>query len=181
MCSQINVFSFFSFFLSLYWEGISRSMRSYKEKLAHYKITSLEVRRNYFDLIFLYKILRYEIDCPQILENIMIRAPRRYPRTPITPFCPPFRKTVLGANSPICRMCKLLNDHSDLIDIYIDSAERLRKIFLTFASDSCPTKWGMVRFICFGCVLYFLAFVFFFCTLNVKILLCSVFVFPFSV
>ncbi|XP_052750006.1 short-chain specific acyl-CoA dehydrogenase, mitochondrial-like isoform X2 [Galleria mellonella] len=41
----------------------------------------------------------------------------RIPRKQITPLCPPLRRTVLGANSPVPRLCRILNAHSDQIDI----------------------------------------------------------------
>lgn len=111
-----------------YTSGIAKRKRSYKERLLHFNMISLQKRRDLLDALFLFKILRRKIDCPQLLSRIKFRVPTKSPRAPITPLCPPLRRTVLGANSPIPRLCKLINSHSDLIDIHSDSLGRFRTI-----------------------------------------------------
>ncbi|KAJ8712619.1 hypothetical protein PYW07_005461 [Mythimna separata] len=108
--------------------GISKRKRSYDARLAHFKMVSLEKRRRIADSIFLFKILRGKIDCPQLLSNFMFRAPARFPRAPITPLYPPPRRTVLGMNSIVPRLCKLLNSYSDLVDVQFDSFGKFHRI-----------------------------------------------------
>ena len=108
--------------------GVAKTKPSYVTRLSYFKVSSLEKRRNIIDSTFLIKILRNKIDCPQLLEKIKFRAPARYPRVPITPFYPPPRRTVLGANSTIPRLCKLLNSCSDLVDVHADSLTKFRKL-----------------------------------------------------
>lgn len=107
--------------------GVARKKRSYKEKLLLFKMITLQKRRDLLDSTFLFKILRSQIDCPQLLAKLKIRVPTKCPRAPITPLCPPFRRTVLGANSPISRLCTLLNSCSDLVDVHFDSLTRFRR------------------------------------------------------
>lgn len=105
--------------------GYSKGRRfkylSYLDKLGCYKMRTLEARRELLDLRFAYKLLNNTIDCPQLVCKFNFRVPRRLPRKPITPLAPPHRRTVFGANSPIPRMCKLINERSDLVDVYADS------------------------------------------------------------
>jgi hypothetical protein len=42
----------------------------YDGVLGFFKISTLKTRRNYFNIIFLYKLLQNKIDCPQLLERI---------------------------------------------------------------------------------------------------------------
>lgn len=111
-------------------EGRSKRLPSYRMRLHEYKMRTLSTRRDLIDAVFLYKLLRHKIDCPQLLSLIRIRVPSRYPRTAITPFCLPLRRTVLGANSPIPRLCRILNYYSDLVDIYQDSTSRLCQVIV---------------------------------------------------
>lgn len=108
--------------------GIARKKRSYDARLSHFRLVSLEKRRKIIDSIFLYKILRGKMDCPQLLSKFQFRAPSRLPRTPMTPLHPPLRRTVLGASSVIPRLCKLLNGVSDLVDVHSDSLAKFHKI-----------------------------------------------------
>lgn len=110
--------------------GLAKKKKSYEARLNHFKMLSLEKRRNITDSCFLFKLLRSQIDCPLLLEKIKFQAPARYPRNPITPLHPPLRKTVLGASSTIPRLCKLLNSYSDLVDIHSASLNKFRKIIL---------------------------------------------------
>ncbi|KAG7306984.1 hypothetical protein JYU34_007107 [Plutella xylostella] len=104
-----------------YFAGILNKKKQYADRLDFLKITSLEKRRDLLDLSFLFKIIRNRIDCPQILSKFNFLVPRRLPRQPIKPLCPPHRNTVLGFNSAIPRLSRLLNKCSGSIDIHADS------------------------------------------------------------
>lgn len=110
--------------------GLAKKIRSYEGRLKEFNISSLEKRRDILDLTFLHKTLNSDIDCPQLLECFGLRVPRRLPRAPITPLCPPFRKSVLGANSPVPRLCKLLNSYGNEVDIFADSLYGFRKLLI---------------------------------------------------
>lgn len=116
-------------------EGKSKRLPSYKTRLHYFKMHSLSIRRNVTDGIFLYKLLRNKIDCPQLLSRVRFRAPARYPRSSITPLCPPLRRSVLGSNSPLPRLCRILNTCSDLIDIHHDSINNVYKVIVNTAKD----------------------------------------------
>ncbi|KAJ8736962.1 hypothetical protein PYW07_000233 [Mythimna separata] len=104
-----------------YSKGRQFKYLSYHDRLGWYKMSSLEARRKVLDLRFAYKLLNNTIDCPQLVSKFSFRVPRVPPRKPITPLAPPLRRTVFGANSPIPRMCKLINERSDLVDVHADS------------------------------------------------------------
>lgn len=62
----------------------------------------LSSRREACDALFLFKLLRNMIDCPDLLSLVRIYAAPRCPRKPFTPLCPPgghTTRTVYGANS----------------------------------------------------------------------------------
>lgn len=108
--------------------GIYREKKSYLKRLKHFKMDSLDLRRKVLDLTFIHKLLNSKIDCPPLLTKIKFRVPGRYPRKPITLLSPPFRRTVLGSNSPIPRMCKLTNECSGTSDIFANSLPQFKKL-----------------------------------------------------
>lgn len=111
-------------------EGKSKRLPSYRARLCHFKMQSLSMRRDITDALFVYKLLHNKIDCPSLVKLIRFRAPSRYPRNKITPLCPPLRKSVLGANSPIPRLCKIINDRSDIVDVHHDSINNFLRAFV---------------------------------------------------
>lgn len=110
-----------------YASGNAKRIRSYEARLSYFKMVSLEKRRIIIDSTFLYKLLRCKIDCPLLLSKFQFRAPARLPRAPITPLHPPLRRTILGANSVVPRLCKLLNSSSDLVDVHFDSFAKFHR------------------------------------------------------
>lgn len=117
-------------------KGLTRQLTSYKKRLQYFKITSLSDRCLITDALYGFKILRNIVDCPGLLALLRLRAPARYPRNPITPLCPRLRRTVLGSNSPVSRMCRALNGCSDLIDLHHDS---LRRFLHTLTKHFCSS------------------------------------------
>lgn len=106
--------------------GIAKKVRSYNNRLRHFKMISLDKRRRLNDATFVCKVMAHKIDCPQILSTFNFRAPSRVPRSQITPLRPPQRRTVLGSNSPYARFCKVVNGCSDVIDLHFNSLSQLR-------------------------------------------------------
>lgn len=81
-------------------------------------------------IICIHKVLNNKFDCPQLLQRFNLRVPRCLPRTPITTLAVPSTKSVLGSNSPIPRLSKLLNSLSTSMDIHEVSIANLRNILL---------------------------------------------------
>ena len=53
---------------------------SYNERLQHFKMVTLESRRDMLDLRILNKMLNNKIDCPDLLNSIDFRVPTRRTR-----------------------------------------------------------------------------------------------------
>jgi hypothetical protein len=100
-------------------EGKAKTLVSYESRLHHFHLLALDKRRDIIDAIFAYKIFNNRIDCScGAIGLFCFRIPRRIPRAPITPLCPPLRRTVLGANSPVPRLCKCVNSLSDVVNLH---------------------------------------------------------------
>lgn len=88
-----------------------RSSLSYEERLSRFHVQSLEVRRIYFDLIYLYKIIHFIIDSPMLLSvisfNIRFRA-RNCNRTNL--FALRTYKNNISYYNPLTRMARQYND-----------------------------------------------------------------------
>lgn len=110
-----------------YSDGYAKKLPSYADRAKHFKISVLNQRRDILDIAFLFKILRNQIDCPQLVSKFRFRVPARLPRLPITPLVAPLRRTVLGSNSCIARLCKICNSCSSSTDIHFDSVYALKK------------------------------------------------------
>lgn len=114
-----------------YSSGLStKILSSYQKRLSHFKICSLENRRRIIDVVFVSKVLTNKTDCPQLLNKLNFRVPTKYPRYTIIPFALPFRRTVLGTNSPVCRLGKLLNEFRGQIDVFSQSPKELQEILV---------------------------------------------------
>lgn len=94
-----------------YSTGKAKLLESYTSRLQYFRMHSLSSCREAYDALFLFKLIRNQIDCPDLLSVLRFRAPSRYPRQPITPLCPPLRRTVLGANHVIPRLCRTMNGY----------------------------------------------------------------------
>jgi hypothetical protein len=112
-----------------YSQGLTKQLRSYTERLKYFKIPSVSERFEFIDFNFVQKIINNKIDCPQLLEKINFRVPRKYPRKTITPLCPPFYRTVLGANSAIPRLCRIANHHSTHTDLFNVKIRNVKQAF----------------------------------------------------
>ncbi|CAH2109339.1 unnamed protein product [Euphydryas editha] len=108
-----------------YSAGVAKRIKGYATRLDYFKIKTLEYRRKILDLLLLSKILNGCINCPDLLSKFKLRVPARYPRNPINLLSPPFRKTVLGSNSPVSRLCKLHNEYAQ-IDMFCSSLGKLK-------------------------------------------------------
>lgn len=85
---------------------------------------SLSSRRDLSNRVFMFKFLNNVIDCVDLLKRVNYREPARYPGKRISLLYPPLRRTILGANSPLPRLCRQINCCSDIIDMHMDSLGR---------------------------------------------------------
>lgn len=122
-----------------YRHGYHRTVRGYENRMTRFKIQSLEVRRKYFDLVYLYKIIHSHIDCPSLLSliNFNIRYRSRNPR--------PFSLQVYNNNTsfynPIVRMCRAFNElvqSNKEIDLYRHSLGKFKKYIFDCIVGALP-------------------------------------------
>jgi hypothetical protein len=116
-------------------QGYHRRLSSYKLRLDHFKMISLEGRRKLSELIFLHKIVNSLIDSPSILSsinfNIVLRSRRS--RLPDLFSLQVFRNNISYFN-PIVRMCRLYNDTvlaQPEIDIFTPNPNVFRRSIAT--------------------------------------------------
>lgn len=111
--------------------GLTKKLTSYKDRLRHFNMVSLVVRRNILDIIFLYKVVRNLIDCPNILNKINFRVPRKIPRYPVPLFNTPCARTNIRAHAALCRLPEAYNKISKEIDIFHESPRQFRNKLLS--------------------------------------------------
>lgn len=95
--------------------------------LTRFQTTLLESRRTIAEAIFLYKIINYIIDSPQILEQIGLQVPRLSTRSTHLFHLRTPRTNVLKY-SPIYRMCTLFNELYSDVDIFCINLKKFRNI-----------------------------------------------------
>lgn len=101
-----------------------KELPSYKQRLAYFKLHSLEKRRDIADLKFLYRLVNNQLDCPELLYKIRLHTPRSLPRpSKYTLFTTKMYKSNLGHFSSVNRMQALYNRISkgSKIDIFSKS------------------------------------------------------------
>ncbi|KAL4708502.1 hypothetical protein ACJJTC_014110 [Scirpophaga incertulas] len=113
----------FCLMFSVLEQDLKKNAFLWTKRMQQFGMMSLENRRTFLDLSFLFKIFRNKIDCSQLLEKFKFRVPRRT-RNPITPFCPPLCYTTLGGNSVVSRLSKVINEGQ--FDVFADSFARLK-------------------------------------------------------
>ena len=116
-----------------YSSHLLKKLPHYDDKLKHFKMVSLKVRRQQLDMSFLFKIIRSVIDCPILLKSIGIRVPYRLPRRPLGVFAPAPSRTNLKYNSVLARLQKSYNDISlsSTVDVFHDSLHKFKSSMLT--------------------------------------------------
>lgn len=108
--------------------GLAKKMRAYNSRLKYFGMKSLANRRQINDAVFACKIFAHKVESSKVLALFKLRVPHRVPRVPITPLCPPFRRTASGANSPCSRLCKIINSCSDNLDLHSDTFSKQKSI-----------------------------------------------------
>ena len=85
--------------------------------LEEFDLCSLQSRRKYMDTLFIVNIANNRIDAPDILSQLNFRVPRLGSRNSDMFYLDQSHKCV-KSNSPIHRMCQLVNRYSPQIDIF---------------------------------------------------------------
>lgn len=96
----------------------------YSSLLERFNYNNLELRRNCAAIVFLYKVVRGEIDCPEILAQIKFLVPRLGTRQHVTFYCNNSRTNV-QLKSPITNMCVNFNKISNSCDIHVCTKKQL--------------------------------------------------------
>ena len=104
--------------------------------LRRFRVLSLADRRIYASLVFLYKLINYNIDCPDLLQRIRFHIPAREVRR-TTYFYLPYYRTNADRKSPLYQACDSYNNllleiqHTgQLIDIHDSSLSIFKKIIV---------------------------------------------------
>lgn len=111
--------------------GTYRSVKGYSERLDKFGMLSLWQRKHQLSMIFLYKLLNHEVDCPSLLSQINVLVPRVSARLHnYEPFSVTVRRNKYGSSSPMCTLMnffnKLFRDHN--IDIFYEKIGAFKKI-----------------------------------------------------
>lgn len=118
-------------------QGCYRTIRSYESRMTRFNLRSLESRRKYYDLVYLYKITNSHIDCPSLLSllNFNTRYRSRNPK--------PFALQVYTNNTsfynPIVRMCRTYNELVDRhveMDLYRYNLHQFKRYVLQCICDA---------------------------------------------
>ena len=119
-----------------YRDHVSNDFRKYDDLLKHYNMLKLSHRRDIADLCFLHKLVSGNLDCPKILSELNVFAPRLNTRLCTQNFKTRFAKTNLGLNAPLNRTVNLCNKlaQKSKFDIFNDSLRsykaQLKKYFI---------------------------------------------------
>jgi hypothetical protein len=92
--------------------------------LEKYCFTHLQCRRDIADARFLVKLIRGQLDCPELLEKIPFRVPRPNLRDKASFIVPRARTNVL-VGSPVYRILKLGNLLEDEVDLFKCSIKKV--------------------------------------------------------
>ncbi|KAI8426450.1 hypothetical protein MSG28_005277 [Choristoneura fumiferana] len=116
----------------------------YAGRLDHFGMRSLQLRREYLDLVLLHKIINGDIQESGILESLSFAVPRVNIRpSRVTTFRPRLAKSNLGKFSTVRRIQTRYNEHQKIynLDVYSDSITSWRrKMLLPIKSPVCKIK-----------------------------------------
>ena len=98
--------------------------------LQEVQLDSLELRRKYFDAMFILNITNGNIDCGFLLQQLNFRIPRSSSSRNHDIFYVDKNSKCVKRDSPIPRMCRTLNGVSDQVDISSATKNEVRMLFL---------------------------------------------------
>uniref|UniRef100_A0A8D8Z4X9 Uncharacterized protein n=1 Tax=Cacopsylla melanoneura TaxID=428564 RepID=A0A8D8Z4X9_9HEMI len=97
--------------------------------LKKYDLLPLKHRRQIIDIVFVYKVLNFLIDCPDVLQNINLRTNISHTRNRDT-FTVKRYNTNIGGNSPLNRslkLCNIIGNPPYNIDLFNESLQTLKQ------------------------------------------------------
>lgn len=119
-------------FLSLKMDGVYPEIGTPHDNLLQkHSFKSLEIRRNCYLLVFLYKVIGSRVDCQFCLERLYFHIPRIASRLNQTFYLPTSRTNML-LNSPVYKMCHIYNLNCQLFDIFNVSENKIKSISLNY-------------------------------------------------
>lgn len=117
-----------------YSSFLGKELLSYNDRLNHFGMLSLALRRDMLDGMFLYKIVHGMVDTPHLLSELSISAPYRLPRASrFNVLQVAGSHSNLGHNAPLNRLARQYNTISKNkeVDIFADSIHSFRNSLLT--------------------------------------------------
>lgn len=103
--------------------------------LQQFNMQSLLCRRNMHSVLFLYKLVNGDIDCPELLSHLGLRVPGHCSRSPRL-FHLPFARTNALSSSPVHRMIRNYTCIEEACDILHCNSHSIRAIFSSFDSEN---------------------------------------------
>ena len=101
-----------SFRSKLYFER-----NNYNNIICYFGLSTLQVRRVYYQLCFMYKILNYIIMCPRLLSMISINVHELLTRCPQL-IQVEYHRTNYGINSPLSVLTKISNNYANKLNFF---------------------------------------------------------------
>lgn len=121
-----------------YKQGLNRTLPSYTDKLHKFNAKSLESRRKYFDMVYLFKIIHSYIDSPALLSLININIRPRLRNPFVNTFSLQIYKNNTSYFNPVVRMCRLYNDllskNHMTIDLFNNNLPKFKKAIIEILS-----------------------------------------------
>lgn len=122
---QRKFLKFLSFFLDGVYPHIGYPQ---DDLLKRFSLSSLESRRQCNLLLFLYKLISYTFDCPDILGELNFYVPRLESRNPNS-FYQAAARTRLLESSPVHHMCEVYSVMRDSLDVFCCSTNDIKLLF----------------------------------------------------
>lgn len=115
-----------------YSNNLGSKLDSYGSRLYHFKMSSLQKRRNSADLVFLHKLIHGYIDSPSLLAKIEFDIPRPSSRLiNRKTFSLPHSRTNYGHHSCLYRICCSYNNICHDVDIFNPSVSSFKRLLLS--------------------------------------------------
>lgn len=102
--------------------------------LNRFNFDSLQFRRQFYSVKFLYLLIHNRVDCPPALSQLNFLVPRAASRNPLTFYCQPARTNIM-LKSPIFVICSNYNSICDTCDIFNCS---INTIYTSLKNCSIP-------------------------------------------
>lgn len=118
-----------------YRQHFGRACTSYDERLSKFRVQSLEIRRKYFDLVYLYKIVHFMIDSSVLLSNITLNTKYSQRRsTRVSLFALHTYKNNISYYNPLVRMARQYNELV-INNLHLDIFHPRLRIYINIVKD----------------------------------------------